>query len=122
MCGTDGGAGGRARWRSAVVAGNSAALFAAFGICGNVVLAPIMQATKQYRLLQQLVTAGSACGVTLLLFSNRPDNLAGAHGHAHMHPRLCARSLNSHICDQLGCSQFTRVEHLMCALAPACAS
>lgn len=72
---------------SPVVAGNASALLAGAGILGCVVLAPIMAATKKYRLLQVWVLCGTAVGVVLLLLSNRPGNVVGA-------PRLLAPLLS----------------------------
>lgn len=65
---------------SAVVAGNASAIFALFGILGNVIVAPIMQKSKQYRIIQQAVTICSAFGVTLLLVANKPGQVTMVYG------------------------------------------
>ena len=62
---------------SNLLAGTAAALLASGGIVGNVLLAPIMQASKKYHLLQQLVTAATAAGVAALLLQTRPGDAVG---------------------------------------------
>lgn len=63
---------------SPVVAGNASAALAAAGIVGCVVVAPIMAASKKYRLLQVALVCLVGAGVCLVLLNNRPGNLVGA--------------------------------------------